>query len=313
MTKINLITFILICSLMNNIMYAQQAPMFTHYMDNTLSINPAYAGSRDALTVTALHRSQWVSFKGAPMTQTLTVHSPIHKKNIGLGLSISNDRIGPINNTSLFGSFAYRLKLNSKSKLALGISGGLNILQGNLTELQLNNQSDPTFQKDINNLITPNIGVGAYYSQEKFYVGLSIPNLLENTYLATDQSNGTQLIAKEQRHYFLIAGTMIRLSKSLSLKPTTMIKMTPTSPIQSDLTASFIIKEQFLIGAMVRSNDAVGVLAGINITKQFHLGYSFDWSCGLRSFVYNDGSHEVMLRYDFINTKEKQIHTPRNF
>jgi type IX secretion system PorP/SprF family membrane protein len=313
MSKIILITLILIFSTMSIITNAQQAPMYTHYMYNTLAINPAYAGSRDALTITALHRSQWVSFKGAPMTQSLIMHSPLKNNNIGLGLSASNDRIGPVNNTSIFGSFAYKLILNSKSKLALGINGGVNILQANLTELELNNQSDPTFQKDINNIITPNIGVGAYFSQERFYIGLSAPNLLENTYLATDQSNGTQLIAKEQRHYFLTTGSKIQFSENLSLKPTTLIKFTPSAPIQADLTASFVIRDQFFIGAMIRSNDAIGVLAGININKQFHLGYSFDLSYGLKSFTYNNGSHEVVLRYDFISLPNKQIRTPRNF
>jgi type IX secretion system PorP/SprF family membrane protein len=247
------------------------------------------------------------------MTQTLTIHSPLTNNNIGLGLSASNDRIGPVNNSSIFGSFAYKLILNSKSKLALGINGGVNILQANLTESQLNNQSDPTFQKDINNIITPNIGLGVYYSQEKFYIGLSAPNLLENTYLATDQSNGAQLIAKEQRHYFLTTGSKIEFSENLSLKPTTLIKFTPSAPIQVDLTASFDIRNLFLIGAMIRSNDALGILAGINIKKQFYLGYSFDWSYGLKSFTYNNGSHEVVLRYDFINAPNKQIRTPRNF
>src|SRR5687768_1514885 len=114
---------------------AQQAPMFTHYMNNTLVVNPGYAGSRDALTITALHRSQWVDFKGAPVTQTITMHAPLRNEHLGIGLSVLNDKIGPANNTSLIADFAYRLKLTEKSKLAFGVSAGANIYQANLSEL----------------------------------------------------------------------------------------------------------------------------------------------------------------------------------
>ena len=164
------------------------------------------------------------------MTQTLTMHAPLKNEHIGLGLSASNDRIGPINNTSVFGNFAYILKVTPKSKLAFGLSAGANILQANLSTLQLDNQSDPTFQKDISNRVTPNFGFGAYYYREKFYVGLSIPNILENNYLATDQVNGAQLLAKEQRHYFLIAGTMIEFSENVALKPTMLVRSATPLP-----------------------------------------------------------------------------------
>ncbi len=313
MTKLNFLAFAIPLSLMNMDINAQQSPLFTHYMYNTLSVNPAYAGSREVLTVTALHRSQWVTFKGAPMTESVTLHGLTKNENIGLGLSASHDRIGPVFNTSIFGNFAYILKMNDKSKLAFGLSAGANILQSNLTALQLDEQTDVTFQKNIDNLVTPNLGFGAYYYREKFYVGISSPNLLENTYLATDQTNGNKLLAEEQRHYFLIAGTMIPISENLALKPTMLLKFTPAAPIQADLTASFIIKKQFLLGAMIQSNDAIGVLAGVDITKQLYLGYSFDWSHNLNSSLNYNGSHELVIRYDFLCSKQKQIHTPRNF
>src|SRR3989344_3830766 len=185
--------------------YAQQDPMFTHYMYNTLAVNPAYAGSRDALTITALHRSQWLDFKGAPQSQTLTMHSPIANEHIGLGLSVLNDKIGPSNNTSAYVDFAYRMNLNKKSKLAFGISGGAKIFQAKLNTLNLDQTVDPTFENNISNRITPNFGFGAYYSRERFYAGISVPNLLQNSYSEISQLNGSTLIAKEQRHYFFIA------------------------------------------------------------------------------------------------------------
>jgi type IX secretion system PorP/SprF family membrane protein len=292
---------------------AQQTPMFTHYMYNTLVVNPAYAGSRDALTVTALHRTQWVDFKGAPTTQTITIHSPIQNSPIGLGLSVMNDKIGPVNNTSIIGDFAFKFQLNSKSKLAFGLSGGVNVLQARLNELELNQQADPTFQNNITNRITPNFGIGAYYSRERFYAGLSIPNLVENKMSAINQVGTTTLIGKEQRHYYFIAGAVFNISKNLAFKPTTLVKVTAAAPIQLDVTASFIMMKKLTIGAMYRTGDAAGVLVGFDLSNQFHVGYSFDWSYGVRTFSYNKGSHELMLRYDFMTLSKKQIHSPRYF
>lgn len=292
---------------------AQQAPMYTHYMYNTLSVNPGYAGSRDALTVTALHRSQWVDFKGAPLTQTLTLHAPLKNEHIGLGLSVLNDKIGPNNNTSVMADFAYIMRLTPKSKLALGLSAGANIWQANLSTLELDQQSDPVFQNNIQNHATPNFGFGAYYSRERFYAGVSAPNLLENNYSVVTTDAGTTLKGKEQRHFFLIAGTLIKLTDNLDFKPTTLVKVTPAAPIQADVTASFVIMKKLLVGAMYRSGDAVGALVGFDITDQFHVGYSFDWSYGLQTSKYNKGSHEIVLRYDFLIFDKKQIHSPRNF
>lgn len=292
---------------------AQQAPMYTHYMYNTLVVNPAYAGSREALTVTALHRSQWLDFKGAPMTQTLTLHAPIVNENLGLGLAVSNDKIGPTNTTAVFGQFAYILKLNEKSKLAFGLSGGVNIMQANLSELQLDDQNDPMFQANTRNQVKPNFGFGAYYSRERFYAGVSSPDLLQNDLAVVTLADGSQLTSKSQRHYFFIAGAVFNLTPNLAFKPTTLVKVTAAAPIQADVTASFIIHQKLTLGAMYRSGDALGALLGVNLTDQLFLGYSFDWSYGIRTFKYNNGSHEIMLRYDFITQSKRQVHSPRYF
>jgi type IX secretion system PorP/SprF family membrane protein len=290
---------------------AQQAPMYTHYMDNTLVVNPAYAGSRDALTVTAINRMQWVNFEGAPITQSITLHSPLENDHLGLGFSILNDKIGPSNLTSAVLDFAYRFKLTENSKMSFGLSVGANLFSANLSALQLDVQNDPVFLNNINNHITPNIGFGAYYSRERFYAGFSIPNLLETSYSEIDQANGTSLIGKEQRHYFFIAGALFHVTENLDFKPTSFVKVTVGAPIEADLTASFIIQKRFLLGAMFRTGDAIGGLIGFDITDQLHLGYSYDWSFGLQTFRYNNGSHELVLRYDFLN--KKQIHSPRYF
>jgi type IX secretion system PorP/SprF family membrane protein len=292
---------------------AQQAPMYTHYMNNTLVANPAYAGSRDALTVTALHRSQWVGFKGAPLTQTITMHTPLRNKHIGIGMSLMNDKIGPSNNTSVFVDYAYIFNVTEKSKLALGLSAGMNIYQASLTGLLLDQQIDPSFQSNVNNHITPNFGFGAYYSRERFYAGISAPNLLQNNYLMVKQDNVSAFIGKEQRHFFFITGALFNLGENLAFKPTALVKVTSAAPVQADVTATFIIMKKLLLGAMYRTGDAFGGLLGFDITDVLHIGYSYDWSYGLKTSTYNQGSHELVLRYDIIFLSKKQIHSPRNF
>lgn len=291
---------------------AQQEAMFTHYMNNTLAVNPAYAGSRDALTVTALHRSQWVNFDGAPTTQTVTMHTPLFNNKLGLGVSVIHDQIGPVKTTSAYVDLAYIIKTSEKGHLAFGLKGGFNYMQANLSTLKLDQTGDVAFSDNINSRFLPNFGFGIYYYLPRFYVGISTPQLMENNFKANTTTGSTNL-ASEQRHYYLIAGTVFKLSNTVELKPTAYVKVTMNAPVEADVTASFIFSKKVLIGAMVRTGDALGVLVGYNITDQFHVGYSFDWSYGNRTFKYNQGSHEVVLVYDFIFKDKQRIRSPRYF
>jgi type IX secretion system PorP/SprF family membrane protein len=292
---------------------AQQAPMYTHYMYNTLVVNPAYAGSRDAFTITAINRMQWVDFKGAPTTKSITMHTLLENERIGLGLSVLNDKIGPTNLTSFTLNYAFIMKLNEESKLALGLSTGVNIFQANLSSLLLDVQYDPAFLNNIDNHVTPNAGFGAYYSRERFYTGFSIPNLLQYRYSDNVDNNGTVLSGIEKRHFFFITGALMTINEYLDFKPTSLVKMTVGAPVQLSVTTAFVIQKKLLLGAMLRTGDAVGALLGVDITDQFHVGYSYDFSYGLQTFRYNKGSHELVLRYDILSPKRKQIHSPRNF
>jgi type IX secretion system PorP/SprF family membrane protein len=273
--------------------------MYTNYMQNMLAVNPAYAGSRNALSLTALHRSQWVRFAAAPSTQTINVHSPITAKHIGLGLSLMNDRLGVVNNTSAFVSFAYKIQINKVAKLALGLSGGVNLIQANLSSLALDQQNDPAFQANLKNKALGNFGFGMYYTQQQFYIGLSVPNLVQNNYEQNGISNGSALSGVERRHYFLSAGAWIGLGNNWVFKPSTLVKLTEAAPVQLDVTAAFMLSEQFNMGLMFRTGDAFGALIGMQIKPQLYVGYAYDWSFGNRTFTYNAGSHEVVLRYDF--------------
>jgi type IX secretion system PorP/SprF family membrane protein len=294
--KINLLIFL---QLFMVTVIAQQAPMYTNYMHNMLAVNPAYAGSRNALSLTALHRSQWVRFADAPSTQTINVHSPITAKHIGLGLSLMNDRLGAVNNTSAFVSFAYKIQINKQSRLALGLSGGVNLIQANLSNLALDQQNDPAFQANLKNKALGNFGFGMHYSNEHYYIGLSVPNLVQNNYEQNAISNGSAITGVERRHYFLNAGASINLGHNWIFKPSTLVKMTEAAPVQLDVTAVFMLSQQFNMGLMYRTGDAFGALIGMQIKPQIYLGYAYDWSFGNRTFTYNSGSHEVVLRYDF--------------
>ncbi len=304
--------FILLAIIGSLVAGAQQDPMFTHYVFNTLAINPAYAGTRDALTITGLHRAQWVTFKGAPITQTITAHSPIFNEKIGIGLSVLNDKIGPSNTTSFYIDFSYIIKINNKAKLSFGLKSGINIKKTDLTSLNTYEQNDPVFLEDIKSEILPNFGFGMYYFTNKYYVGISIPKLLENDFTENTVSSSIDL-ASEKKHYFLIGGAAFNLSESVVLKPTTFIKITNGAPIEGDITANFIFYDRFWAGAMFRTGDAFGALAGLNITNQFSVGYSFDWSLVNKTGKYNAGSHEIMLRYDFIFKEQRMIRSPRYF
>lgn len=292
--------------------FSQQDAMFTHYMYNTLAVNPAYAGTRQAMTVTALHRSQWVNFPGAPVTQTLTMHSPLFNEKIGAGLSVLNDRIGPTRVTALYADFAYHLTIDSKSKLSLGLKAGANLFTANLAQLQTTQQGDAAFSSDVQSKLLPNFGFGAYYYRERFYAGVSIPKLVQNNFSANTITGNTNLFW-EQRHYFLIAGTMLDLNQDWKINPTAFMKITPGAPIEADLSSQFIYNHKITIGAMYRTGDAAGVLIGYNLMEQLHAGYSFDWSFFNTTQKYNGGSHEILLRYDFIFKHEEKIRSPRYF
>jgi len=291
---------------------AQQDAMYTHYMFNTLSVNPAYAGSRDALTVTGLHRSQWVSFPGAPSTQTITLHTPVFNDQMGVGLSIVNDKIGPTNATSFYGDITYRLKVSEKTKLGIGIKAGINMLAGNFDGLATDQANDNAFVNDLSSNIQPNFGFGLYLDGEKYFVGLSSPNILENDFDGNSLDTISTLYSQQQ-HYFVSAGVAIPLNEKIKLLPTGFLKLTNGAPVEGDISARFLFNEKCWLGAMFRSGDAMGLLAGIQFSQQLAAGYSFDFSIPNRTFKYNGGSHEIMLRYDFIYKDQQQILSPRYF
>jgi len=284
---------------------AQQDPQYTDYMFNTLTVNSAYAGSRGHLTVTGLHRTQWVGLDGAPQTQSLSIESPVGK-NVGLGVVLVNDRLGPSDEFYLDANFSYTINLNNDSELSFGIKGGGRLLNIDWTRGTFQEQED-VFQQPIENKFLPTVGAGVYWHSDKSYIGLSVPNFLTN-----EHYDGVQnAIAAERLHYFLIAGKVFDLSSRIKFKPAFLGKFVVGAPIIADLSANFMFDDTLRLGVAYRWDDSVSGLIGLQIGPKLMIGYAYDaTTTRLRNF--NSGTHEIMLRFE-LRSREKQLKSPRFF
>jgi type IX secretion system PorP/SprF family membrane protein len=284
---------------------AQQLPQFTQYMYNTISINPAYAGNRDALSVVGLHRSQWAGMDGGPVTQTISVHSPLRNEKVGLGLSVINDNAGYENYTYAYGDFSYTINVADSTTLSFGLKAGMSYY--NLEEEFLNEVSnDPFFTGDTFNRWTPNFGLGLYLSSQHWYLGLSAPKLINN-----DNNEKSEYVALEQVHYYLTGGFVFDLSDQWKLRPTTLFKLTKGAPLSVDISSTFIYNEKLYLGANYRIDDAVGGFVDFQVLPSLRVGYGYEYSISDLQ-PYTSGSHEIILIYELRmnNTKYK---SPRFF
>lgn len=284
---------------------AQQDPMYTHYMYNTLAINPAYAGSRDALSIMGLGRFQWVGLNGAPMSQTFQVHTPIFG-GLAAGISLGNEKIGPVSNTNINFDLAYHFYFAQHSRLAIGMRYSASFYNNRLAQLNPEDPTDPTFASNYN-ISLGNVGAGIYYQHTKFYVGFSVPNIIQH-----DLNNMTGL-ATERRHYYAIAGGYFKVARTVDLKPTGLVKIVEGAPVQVDLTLEAIFAKKVSAGIHGRLFDGAGVLLGYNIMPNFRIGYSFDWSFTQMMNASQYGSHEIMLRYDLNWGRFAKVNNPRYF
>lgn len=292
-------------------LHAQQDPQFTHYMYNTLSVNPAYAGSRDVLNISALHRQQWIGLDGAPNTQTVFIHTPLKNKKMGLGFSVVNDRIGPINQTFFYGDYSYTVKLTETMKLSFGLKAGVNWFQPKINSLNTIQANDPSFVgSTLHSAIKPNIGAGIYLHDDRWYFGVSAPRMIQSTFNLGENKNDTTAIL-ELRHLFFIGGAIFPISSDLKLKPTFMVKVVKNAPVSIDLTLEALIRDQFSVGAGIRYKDSFYGLIGYQFTSQFRAGLSYDYTSTRLQNV-NNGTVELMLSYDFLNKQDK-LRSPRYF
>lgn len=290
---------------------AQQDPMYTMYMWNTMSVNPGYAGSADLFTITGLARQQWVGLDGAPSTQTLTAHTPLPMESLGVGLSVVHDAVGPVNNTLIFADLAYRIRITDNARLAFGLKAGVDLFQAKLGGLENVNANDPLFGQDLSAKAKPNFGFGLYYWSGKGYIGLSAPKLIEHDRLSVDVANDQVSAIRQRRHYFLIAGYVFNLGRDVKFRPSFLLKAVEGAPISLDLSAMFLLREKLWLGAAYRNQDAFSAILAYQVTDQLKIGYAHDFTLtGLRS--YHSGTHELMVSYDLRFNKEKTL-SPRYF
>lgn len=284
---------------------AQQQAMYTQYMFNGLAINPAYAGSHETLSLTTLLREQWLNIEGAPSTQTVSLHAPIERKKIALGLLVMNDRIGVINQSGVYGSYAYKINFQDKGTLSMGLSAGFSYYDAAFSQVAVN---DPSFSNGDVNEFHPNVGVGFYYYTDSYFVGISSPQILETTF----NRDGKDSDSKFRRHYFLTVGKVFDISSDVKLKSSFLLKAVDGAPSALDLNASVLLQEVLWLGLSYRSFDSFNGILRIQLNPAFQIGYGYDFLTTSQLSRVNGGSHELMLNYRFRFSKNR-ILTPRYF
>lgn len=325
MKKILLKILIIVCPA---IAIAQQEVTYSQYMFNNLLVNPAYAGYKEDINISLLSRNQWVGIKGAPTTQSLIADGAFfNNKNVGLGLSVLNDRVGIQGQTAIMANYAYRLPVGDEARLSFGL--GLGAVQFSLNSDKAI-VGDPTDQNFIGsqNHISPDARLGVYYNTEKFYAGLSANNLLAS---ALNKNNErARFIILPPIHMFLTVGTILDVNKDVKLKPSLMLRDDPNGMGNFDINAFFLFKDVLWLGASYRmgvdmwkntnnlnatfqQNSLVG-LVEFFVAKQFRIGYAYDYSLSdLNS--YSSGGHEISLGFIIGNKnyRNKALTTPRYF
>jgi len=285
-------------------MHGQQDPQYTQYMYNMNVINPAYAGSRENLSFGLLYRTQWVGIDGAPKTGTFFGHLPVGEKT-GLGLSVISDEIGPVKETNAYADFSYTLQLGGEHRLAFGIKAGATFHDRGLGDLALIDANDPFFNNVTG--VTPNVGAGAFYYTDNYYLAFSVPNILSSVKL---DANGTEY-GTEVSHYFFTGGYVFQLSPNTKLKPSFLVKSAFDAPTSFDVNLNALFFEKFEIGASYRLDDSFSGLINFAITPSLRIGYAYD---AVQSDIkrYAPSSHEFMLLFD-LNFPKNVSRSPRYF
>lgn len=286
--------------------HAQQEAQYTQYMYNTSNINPGYAGSRGMLSVLAMHRTQWVGLEGAPVTNAITIHSPIADQ-MGLGVSIVNDKLGPSDENTLSVDFSYSIPTSDNFKLAFGVKGTANFFNVDFNKVKLFNPNDNLNRDNIDNRFSPNIGAGIFWYSDKTYFGVSVPYMLENKYY----DNDVQYVASDRMHIHGIVGHVFNLTDDIKFKPAALTKIVKGAPLQVDLSANFLFFDKLTLGGAYRWSAAVSGMAGFQISDAWLIGYAYDKDT-TKLGNFNSGSHEVFLRFELFKNYDKVI-SPRFF
>jgi len=288
--------------------YAQQDPHYTQYMYNQSVVNPAYAGSKETLALGVLYRNQWTGLEGAPQTLTLFGHSRVGKK-VGVGISAISDRLGPTEENNVYADFSYTLELGGRHKLALGVKAGMTMLQNNLRSKVSDfvpDPNDPMFAFDESSSFF-NVGAGAFYYTDNYYIGLGVPNFLQNTYMTKNDRK----FGSETMHMFLTGGYVFELDYQWKLRPSTMLKMATNSPLSVDLSVNAMWNNKLEFGVTYRLEDSFGGMVNYAVMPNLRIGYAYDYvTSDIRLAA--SGSHEVIVLFD-IFYKRRVSSSPRYF
>lgn len=289
---------------------AQQDAQYTQFFANQLILNPAYAGSRDCISLTALYRNQWTGFPGAPTTQTVSLHAPIFKGSSGAGMSLLHDKIGITDNSILSGAYAYRIDLGG-AHLALGLNGELRLQQMNWALANPLEAADPSISYTQRSLLLPNFGTGVYLNAERYYVGLSIPHLLEPALRYASPNQSATHLAQLRRHFFLSSGLALNVSESIVFRPQLLLKYVAHAPLQADINLGLVLKDKVWVGTTFRTHDSMDFFLQYSFSPRLRVGYAFDFSVTAMS-PYQSGSHELLLSMDLGKSRNGFFH-PRYF
>lgn len=301
------LSHLIILLLVSVSLIAQQDAMYSQYMFNMLAVNPAYAGNREVLSITGLSRTQWVGMEGAPVSNTLSFDAPIKNKQIGLGIQLFNEKIGVTSSTGMYGSYAYRIRFK-KSTLAFGLQGGAVHFTANLNQVLLDRSgipSDKSFQANAS-VLMPSLGAGIFLSDDRYYVGLSVPGLL-----STPITFGQDIQVHRANHLFLMSGYVFKLNNNFKLKPSMLLKAVTGAPLELDMNLNLWMYDKLALGVSYRTGDAAVGMIELQAAPNFRIGYAYDYSISALRY-FHSGSHELILRYEFGFTKDK-ILTPRYF
>jgi type IX secretion system PorP/SprF family membrane protein len=268
--------------------FAQQDPLYTQYYNNFSLINPAYAGSHGLFTATANIRSQWAGEAGGPETQTLSLHGPVGK-NVGLGLSIVNDKVFVLSETHVYADFSYSIYPSEYSTLAFGLKVGGSFLDVNLLELGIEN--DNLFSENLNEF-NPNIGAGAFYYTNRFYASVSTVNILQTKHY--NKSNAVVSSASDEMIFYLSSGYVFDLSDDFKIRPSVMLRVVNGSPLSTDISTSVLWLDKLEFGISHRINESISGLFQLRLTDNLKVGYTYDAITSNLS-NYNNGSHEFSI------------------
>lgn len=308
--KISILTLSCLAFIFSISIYAEQDPIYTQYQFNTLSVNPAYAGSRNVMSMMLLSRHQWVGFEGAPSTQTFTAHTPLNRNRIGVGLSIIRDEFQPVSRSGFYADYSYRLNLTDNTSLRLGLKAGLQHILINYSKLDESIiAADQAYPTENFNSLKPNFGFGIYIDNTKYYLGASVPRILEMNLVDSEAPEGTT--SKYVRHYFLMAGGIFNLSSNLKFKPSFITRLSHSTPLSADFNLSTLYKEKLWTGIMYRLNSAYGAVVQFQITPQLKVGYAYEIATGVLQ-KYNNGTHEILVNFE-LNFRKGQVFNPRYF